>query len=89
MSAPIQTGAKTATGLFLHPATTIFLIALYFIAFCFYSAKIVKNNHTRNYLYYKNKKNEAGELISVRPAPQILYFVPKILSPASPKPGRM
>ena len=37
-----QTGAKTATGLFLHPATTIFLIALCFIAFCFNGAKIVK-----------------------------------------------
>ena len=42
-------GAKTATGLFLHPAKTIFLVAPCFIAFCFYSAKVVKKYEMENY----------------------------------------
>lgn len=43
-----QTGAKTATGLFLHPAQPIFLIAPCSIAFYFYGAKVLKNNDTKN-----------------------------------------
>jgi hypothetical protein len=61
ISIPKQTGAKTVTGLFLHPAITIFLIAPCFIACCFNGAKIVKNivtTHTaKDKIYCLNRQN--------------------------------